>query len=54
MNKPLPQDDKCHCDRRIGNHSEYQMWVCLQSAGRLHRTLIKSIQENRQVTKGDI
>jgi hypothetical protein len=47
-NRVLPQDDTCHCGRRIGNHDQYHMWVCLQSAGRLYRQLIKSIQQSKE------
>jgi len=46
--KVLPQDDTCHCNRRVGDHTDYEMWVCLQSAGRLYRQLIKSLQESKK------
>lgn len=45
IEKVLPQDDTCHCNRRIGNHTKYEMWACLQSAGRVYRTLVSSLKE---------
>lgn len=45
IDKVLPQDDICHCGKRIGNHPQYEMWVCLQSAGRLYIALVLSLQE---------
>jgi len=30
MSKPLPQDDICYCGRRIGDHSQWALWSCLQ------------------------
>ena len=26
----LPQDDYCFCKKRIGDHTDYEMWKCLQ------------------------
>ena len=49
--KILPQDDICACYKRVGDHTDYEMWVCLQKFGQFVRNLLSSLEKGIIDTK---
>jgi hypothetical protein len=49
MDKILPQDSICRCRKRIGDHDQYQLWVCLQNSNRQLNRLALAVKEHLEV-----